>query len=276
MRIRERDEWKTTFNMSSGDYEYLVMPFGLTNAPAVFQALVNDVLDNMLNRSSLSTLMTSSSSPAVVDWPQPTSRVQLQRILGFANFYHRFIWGYSTMASPLSALTSAKVPFTWSTVADFKHHGSDPGSSDPSHQFVVEADALDVGVEAVLSQHSAMDLKLHLFAFSHRLNATERNYGVGNQEPLAVTMALEKWRYWLDGAEHPFIVCTDHKNLEYLRTAKRLNSRQARCALLFTRFNISLSYRLVPRTSSRMPCLAAITPRLPPRSPKPSFQPRAW
>ena len=33
----------------SGHYEYLVMPFGLTNAPAVFQALVNDVLCHMLN-----------------------------------------------------------------------------------------------------------------------------------------------------------------------------------------------------------------------------------
>lgn len=49
MRIRERDEWKTAFNIPSGHYEYLVMPFGLTNAPAVFQALDNDVLRDMLN-----------------------------------------------------------------------------------------------------------------------------------------------------------------------------------------------------------------------------------
>ena len=33
-----------------GHFEYLVMPFGLTNAPAVFQALINDALHNMLNR----------------------------------------------------------------------------------------------------------------------------------------------------------------------------------------------------------------------------------
>ena len=55
---------------------------------------------------------------AVVDWPQPTSRVQLQRFLGFANFYRCFIRGYSTLASPLSALTSPKVLFMWSPAAD--------------------------------------------------------------------------------------------------------------------------------------------------------------
>lgn len=49
VRIREGDEWKTGFNAPSGHYEYLVMPFGLTNAPAVFQALINDVLREFLN-----------------------------------------------------------------------------------------------------------------------------------------------------------------------------------------------------------------------------------
>lgn len=50
MRIREGDEWKMAFNTPLGHFEYLVMPFGLTNAPTVFQALVNDVLRDMLNQ----------------------------------------------------------------------------------------------------------------------------------------------------------------------------------------------------------------------------------
>ncbi|KAI3354918.1 hypothetical protein L3Q82_004717 [Scortum barcoo] len=50
VRIREGDEWKTAFNTPTGHCEYLVMPFGLTNTPAVFQALVNDVLQDMLNK----------------------------------------------------------------------------------------------------------------------------------------------------------------------------------------------------------------------------------
>lgn len=62
-------------------------------------------------------------------------------------------------------------------------------------------------------------------------------------ELLAVKMDLEEWRHWLEGAKKPFLVWTDHKNLEYIRTAKRLNSRQAHRALFFTRFHFTLSYR---------------------------------
>ncbi len=60
---------------------------------------------------------------------------------------------------------------------------------------------------------------------------------------MAVKLALEEWRHWLEGSGVPFIVWTDHKNLEYIRSAKRLNSRQARWALFFGRFDFVLSYR---------------------------------
>ncbi len=49
VRIKEGDEWKTAFNTPVGHFEYRVLPFGMVNAPAVFQALVNDVLRDMIN-----------------------------------------------------------------------------------------------------------------------------------------------------------------------------------------------------------------------------------
>ncbi|KAK3505660.1 hypothetical protein QTP70_004557, partial [Hemibagrus guttatus] len=50
VRIHKGDEWKTTFHMTRGHYEYCVMPFGLTNAPAVFQALINEVFRDLLGK----------------------------------------------------------------------------------------------------------------------------------------------------------------------------------------------------------------------------------
>ncbi|KAM4545898.1 olfactory receptor 6E1-like [Odontesthes bonariensis] len=58
---------------------------------------------------------------------------------------------------------------------------------------------------------------------------TERNYDVGDRELLTIKLAMEEWRHWLEGTEYPVQIWTDHKNLSYLQSAKRLNPRQSRC-----------------------------------------------
>ena len=219
IRIRQGDEWKTAFNTPSGHYEYQVMPFGLTNAPAVFQALINDVLRDMINRfvfvylddilifskslqehhhhvrsvlqrllknhlyvkapkcefhvSETSFLgfilgkgqvqMDPSKTKAVQDWPTPKSIKEVQQFLGFANFYRKFIRDFSSVAAPISALTrKTGAPFLWTPEAEkaFKNLKLRFSSApilvlpDPSLPFVVEVDASNVGVGAVLSQRS--------------------------------------------------------------------------------------------------------------------------
>ncbi|KAK3535972.1 hypothetical protein QTP70_022854 [Hemibagrus guttatus] len=115
---------------------------------------------------------------------------------------------------------------------------------DPDLPFVVEVDASSSGLGAVLSQCHGKPGKLRPCAYySRKLTAAKANYDVGNRELLAIKAALEEWRHWLEGARHPFQVLTDHRNLEYLRGTKRLNPRQARWALFFTRFQFTVTYR---------------------------------
>ncbi len=54
----------------------------------------------------------------VVHWPTPDSCKALQRFLGFANFYRRFIHNYSQLAAPLTAVTTTKMIFRWSSSAE--------------------------------------------------------------------------------------------------------------------------------------------------------------
>uniref|UniRef100_A0A3P9J974 Gypsy retrotransposon integrase-like protein 1 n=1 Tax=Oryzias latipes TaxID=8090 RepID=A0A3P9J974_ORYLA len=109
---------------------------------------------------------------------------------------------------------------------------------------MVEVDASESGVGAVLSQRSSSDRKMHPCAFfSRQLSPAERNYDVGNRELLAVVLALKEWRHWLEGTSQHSLVWTDHKNLSYLRSARRLNPRQARWSLFLGRFNFTLTYR---------------------------------
>ena len=189
---------------------------------------------------------------AVSKWPTPDSRKKVQQFLGFANFYRKFIRNFSSVAAPLHVLTSPKVPFKWTPQGDVafqllrERFTTTPILTipDPHRQFVVEVDASNEGIGGVLSQRSVEDNRIHPCAFlSRKLTTAEKNYDVGNKELLAVKAALEEWRHWLEGAEQPFLVWTDHKNLEYIRKAKRLNSRQARWTLFFSRFDFTLSFR---------------------------------
>lgn len=77
------------------------------------------------------------------------------------------------------------------------------------HQFIVEVDASDVGIWAVLFQRCPLDGELHPCAvLSRKHSSIERNYDVGNRELLAVKVALEEGRDWLEGAKQPFLVWT--------------------------------------------------------------------
>ena len=53
MRIKEGDEWKGAFTMHIGSFEPIVMFFGMTNLPAIFQAMINEILRDLINEGKV-------------------------------------------------------------------------------------------------------------------------------------------------------------------------------------------------------------------------------
>ncbi len=132
--FQEGDKWKTAFITQSGHYEYHVMPYGLSNLPSVFQWFMNEVFREFLHRfvivyiddnliysrnlaehrhrvmqflgyilSADGIQMDQGKVISIRDWPQPQSIKELQCFLGFANFYRRFIQGFSLLSASLTS-----------------------------------------------------------------------------------------------------------------------------------------------------------------------------
>jgi len=53
VRIKEGDEWKMAFMTSEGSFEPMVMFFRLTNSPAIFQAMMNELLQDLINTGKM-------------------------------------------------------------------------------------------------------------------------------------------------------------------------------------------------------------------------------
>lgn len=187
----------------------------------------------------------------VQEWPTPRSVKNIQEFVGFANFYRRFVDGYSNKAAPMYRLLKKDTPWRWGPEEEKSFQSlkdaltSSPVLRQPDIDlpFFVECDASDYATGAVLSQKDT-EGRLHPVAFlSKSLLPAERNYDIFDKEMLAVVRALKEWRHFLEGSSSPFTVLTDHKNLEYFSKSKVLNRRQIRWIGFLSDFNFVIQYR---------------------------------
>lgn len=125
---------------------------------------------------------------AVREWPCPGLRKELQRFLGFVNFYRRCIRDFSAVVVPLHRITSTQQTFSWepeaerafSKLKELFTSATILSFPDSARQFIVEVDASKQGVGAVLSQRSPKDNRVHPCAFfSCCLTQGEHNYHWG-------------------------------------------------------------------------------------------------
>ncbi|MBW0561053.1 hypothetical protein O181_100768, partial [Austropuccinia psidii MF-1] len=113
---------------------------------------------------------------------------------------------------------------------------------DPSLPTIVETDASDYALGAILSQisHSGK----HPIEFdSRKLLPAELNYEIHDKEPLGIVWALKRWRAFLLSLSSSFEVLTNHSSLQYFMSSKILTRRQACWAEFLSEFHFSITYR---------------------------------
>ena len=196
--------------------------------------------------------MDPAKTEAIQAWPTPKTLKDVQSFLGFANFYRRFIARFSDIVLPLTRLMRKDTPFAWSTPQNDAFEYLKLAFTkapilthfDPNNPIVVETDASDYAVAAIISQISPNDGDIHPIAFySRSMNPAELNYEIYDKELLAIFEAFKQWRNYLEGATHVVLVLSDHKNLEYFATTKQLTRRQARWSEYLSGFNYIIRYR---------------------------------
>ena len=141
-----------------------------------------------------------ATDPAKIEkfatWPAPTSKREVQQFLGLAGYYRRFIKAFVRIARPLHRLTERTASFVWtdkcqSAFDELRTHlSTTPVLAYPnfSRQFILDTDASDTGIGAVLSQVND-DGRERVIAYGSRLlTKPERQYCVTRRELLAVVV----------------------------------------------------------------------------------------
>jgi len=171
----------------------------------------------------------------VIVWLAPKNLTKCQGFIGFFNFYHQFIKGFSKLVQPLHDLTKKGVPWRWmdkeqNTFNTLKAKvAEEPVLLFPQMMkpFELEVDASAIAIGAILNQKGD-DGKLHPVAYySESFTAPKCNYNVYDRL-LAIVKALQQWRTYLLGSPHPILIYTDHSNLQYWKELRKINQRVAR------------------------------------------------
>ena len=140
---------------------------------------------------------------AVVKWKSPKSATEIRSFVGLANYYRRFIEGFSKILAPLTQLTWKNQPFTLmdkceDSFLELKRRLMSAPIlviPDVGKPFEVYYDASHLGLVCVLMQEK----KAVAYA-SRQLKVHERNYPTHDLELATIVFAFKIWRHYLCGA----------------------------------------------------------------------------
>ena len=181
---------------------------------------------------------------------EPKSRKELQRILGFYNFYRKFIKNYSKIAAPLYELLESQKEYMWNDehrniLNKIKEiFNSDVKISIPNynHTFILTTDASQNGLGFILEQIDDENNIKVIDWGSKKLTKSEQKWTITEKELLAVCLGVEHFSYYLKNRY--FKIYTDHKAIESIvRNCKATTKRLDNLLTKLQEFNFTLEYK---------------------------------
>ncbi|KAJ7998033.1 hypothetical protein DPEC_G00218340 [Dallia pectoralis] len=183
---------------------------------------------------------------AVRDWPTPKSLTELGSFLGLASYYRRFIAGFST--APLNQLAEKNTRFAWGTEQQQAFDTLKTSlcqspvltTPDPGGEFVLDTDASNEGLGAVLAQGTAKGERVIAY-YSRTFSRPEKNYCVTQRELLAVVEAVNQFKHYLCCLK--FLIRTDHASLKWLLSFREPDGQVARWIERLQEYNFTVLHR---------------------------------
>ncbi|MGL6119970.1 MAG: RNase H-like domain-containing protein, partial [Fusobacteriaceae bacterium] len=175
----------------------------------------------------------------------PKNRKQLQRFLGMVNYDRMFLKGITEIARPLYTLLNKDIKVEWTPkceeaftkVKEYWNNELKLITPDFNKRFILESDASDCGIGAVLRQEHGPILYI-----SRALKGSELHYSITEKELLAAIWAMEKCEHFLLGRE--FTLVTDHQAVCFINNKRSFGSdRIKRWFDRLQRFTFDVNYR---------------------------------
>lgn len=185
---------------------------------------------------------------AVRQWPVPKNQTEVKSFVGLASYYRRFVKGFAEIARPLHQLTEKGRRFKWTEdcQAAFEQLKLSLMSApilaypDPHKTFILDTDASDAGIGAVLSQEEGG--QEHVIAYASRaLTKQERKYATTKKELLSMVTFTKHFKHYLLGKE--FVLRTDHNSLRWLHNFQGLEGQLARWLEQLASFQYKIVHR---------------------------------
>lgn len=185
---------------------------------------------------------------AISKFPRPKKVDEVQRFVGMASYYRKYIKNFAKIAQPLHALFKKDIKFAWSENCE-KALETLKGAlisapvlcfCDHSKTFYISVDASFYAVGAYISNERPPNDR-PIEYFSKSLNHAQINYATTHKELLAIVLAIERFQHYIWGKH--FVVYTDHEALTYLFNQSKPGSRLLRWKLLLSEYDFDIIHR---------------------------------